>query len=69
MTLSQDNKLAKNKAPVKAVKRGSVRGKPRPYKDGNRWKAKGYYLDLDGKQKHVTGTGSTQSTAIARRDF
>lgn len=68
MTHSKDNKLVINQTPSKQIKRRSVKGHPRPYKDGNRWKAKGYYLDLDGKQKSAIGTGSTQRGAIARRD-
>ena len=68
MNHSQDNKLANSQNPVKAKKRRAIAGNPQPYPDGNRWKAKGYYIDIDGNQRHVTGTGSTQKAAIARKE-
>jgi hypothetical protein len=67
MNQLQDNKLANSQNPTKAKKRRAIAGNPQPYRDGNRWKAKGYYLDNDGNRRHVTGTGSTQTAAIARK--
>jgi integrase len=39
------------------------KGQPRPYRDGNRWKAPGYILDNQGNRYSVIGTGSTQIAA------
>lgn len=52
----------------KAVSSGRRRsrnpkGQPRPYKDGNRWKAPGYVTDSHGNRYVVFGTGSTQLAA------
>jgi integrase len=64
----QDNKFDNSQSPPKPKKRRAVRGNPQPYLDGKRWKAPGYYRDLEGNQKCVTGTGSTQRAAIARKE-
>jgi integrase len=68
MNHPRDSKLANSQSPVKTKKRRAIAGNPQPYRDGNRWKAKGYYLDLDGNRRHVTGTGSTQTAATARKE-
>lgn len=39
------------------------KGQPRPYRDGNRWKAPGHILDNQGNRYAVIGTGSTQIAA------
>lgn len=41
-------------------------GNPKPYRDGNRWKAPGYLIDATGKRHKVTGTGSTQAAALKK---
>ena len=55
--------------PVKNQKRSrSANGSPQPYRDGNRWKAPGFVLDVNGEKHKVMGTGSSQSAAIKRRE-
>lgn len=39
-------------------------GQPRPYRDGNRWKAPGSFVDGLGQTHKVYGTGSTQAAAL-----
>jgi integrase len=41
-------------------------GNPKPYRDGNRWKAPGYLTDGTGKTHKVIGTGSTQAAALKK---
>ena len=43
-------------------------GHPRPYLDGRRWKAPGYFLDSSGVRHKVIGTGPTQRHAVIARD-
>jgi integrase len=61
-----------NKKPNKPVtqrpRSRNPNGYPQPYRDGNRWKAKGTFLDGDGVKHIVYGTGSTQHGALKRRD-
>lgn len=53
-----------NKAVSSASRRSrNPKGQPRPYRDGNRWKAPGYILDNQGNRYPVIGTGSTQIAA------
>lgn len=68
MTQSELNKLViPASKPSKNPKR-SPQGNPQPYRDGNRWKSVGYYLDETGAKKKVYGTGSTQKSSMASRD-
>ena len=38
-------------------------GQPKPYRDGNRWKAPGFVIDSQGNRYPVIGTGSTMMAA------
>jgi len=38
-------------------------GQPKPYRDGNRWKAPGFIVDSEGNRYSVIGTGSTMVAA------
>ncbi len=74
MTEEQLNRLVKlsqsnpsNSASAKKLTR-NARGNPRPYLDGNRWKAPGYFVDQDGNKIKVYGTGAAKKTALASRD-
>lgn len=51
--------------PVTSQRRRSrnPNGQPKPYRDGNRWKAKGFVVDNEGNKHAVIGTGSTQISA------
>ena len=57
-----------NKPVTKSRRSRSVNGSPRPYRDGNRWKAPGFILEANGQRQKVMGTGATQAQAIKRRD-
>lgn len=39
-------------------------GQPKPYRDGNRWKAPGFVVDSAGNRYSVIGTGSTMVAAM-----
>jgi len=57
-----------NKPVTKSRRSRSVNGSPRPYRDGNRWKAPGFILEANGQRQKVMGTGATQAQAIKRRE-
>lgn len=41
-------------------------GQPKPYRDGNRWKAPGFVVDSQGNRYSVIGTGSTMLAAMRK---
>lgn len=57
-----------NKPVKNQPKSRNPKGSPRPYKDGNRWKAPGKFVDNQGIVHKVIGSGSTQHMAIKSRD-
>jgi integrase len=57
-----------NKPVTKRTRSRNPNGLPQPYRDGNRWKSKGTFIDANGVKHFVFGTGSTQLAAIKRRD-
>jgi len=61
--------MQENDNPIGIKKRyRSHNGNPRPYRDGERWKAPAHVILPDGTKEKVTGSGKTRKDAEASRD-